>query len=91
MEHLCKMGHPGYKFYDDYKTYEQRCLVEDPMGSKLVFPDAEVEIEYLEVYITKLTDKEKDQAGSNLMIQELEMEESQNEVKEIEERETEEK
>ena len=43
------MGHPSYKFYDDWNTYEKRCFAEDPMGAKLVFPEAEAEIVDLEI------------------------------------------
>ena len=52
------MGHPGYKFYDDYNTYEKRCLHEDPTGAKLIFPEAEAEIVELEVYLSELKEKE---------------------------------
>ena len=52
------MGHPGYKFYDDYNIYERRCFQEDPTGSKLVFPEAEAEIVELEIYLSELKEKE---------------------------------
>ena len=37
LEYLCKMGHPSYKFYDDWNVYKQRCKVEDPSGCYLIF------------------------------------------------------
>ena len=48
------MGHPSYKFYDDWNTYEERCKAEDPVGAKLVFPDEEAEILDLDDYQSKL-------------------------------------
>ena len=56
LEYLRKLGHPSYKFYDDYETYEQRCQTEETAGSKLVFPEAEAEIDDLEVYLIRLED-----------------------------------
>ena len=58
LDYLRKKGHPSYKFYDDYLTYEQRCLEEDPVGSKLVFPEAEAEMIDLEVYKHNLKEAE---------------------------------
>ena len=52
------MGHPNYKFYDDLNTYEKRCMNEDPIGAKLVFPEAEAEIIDLEVYLSELTNED---------------------------------
>ena len=63
LKYLRDMGHPGYKFYDDYNTFEKRCLQEDPTGSKLVFPEAEAEIVELEVYLSEL--KEIDHGVNN--------------------------
>ena len=54
LQYLRDLGHPGYKFYDDYNTYEKRCFSEDPRGSKLVFPEAEAEIVELDVYLSEL-------------------------------------
>ena len=51
LEYLRKMGHPSYKFYDDWNVYKQRCLDQDPTGCKLVFPEAEDEIMDLEEYL----------------------------------------
>ena len=59
------MGHPSYKFYDDWSSYEKRCLAEDPTGAKLVFPEAEAEIVELETFISELKDKEIDKSGSD--------------------------
>ena len=50
LKFLHDMGHPSYKFYDDWNTYENRCFSEDPTGAKLVFPEAEAEIVDLELY-----------------------------------------
>ena len=58
LKYLHDMGHPSYKFYDDYNSYEKRCFSEDPTGSKLVFPEAEAEIIELDVYISELKYKE---------------------------------
>ena len=44
LDYIRKSGHPGYKFYDDWNTYEKRCLTEDPKGAVLIFPEAENEI-----------------------------------------------
>ena len=54
LKYLRDMGHPGYKFYDDYNLYEKRCLRGDPNGAKLLFPEAEAEIVELEVYLSEL-------------------------------------
>ena len=50
LKFLNDLGHPSYKFYDDWNVYEKRCKAEDPFGAKLVFPDPEVEIVELDVY-----------------------------------------
>ena len=44
LDYLHQMGHPGYKFYDDWNTYKRRCSAEDPKGLLLVFPEPENEI-----------------------------------------------
>ena len=31
LEYLCLMGHPSYKFYDDWSSYERRCYDQDPL------------------------------------------------------------
>ena len=54
LDYLCKMGHPSYKFYDDWNTYKKRCVNDDPMGAKLIFPEAEAEIVDLEIYLSEL-------------------------------------
>ena len=54
LKYLCDMGHPSYKFYDDWNIYEKRCRAEDPMGAMLVFPDTEAEIVDLDVYRREL-------------------------------------
>ena len=38
---LKNSGHPGYKFYDDLHTYEDRCEREDPEGFSLIYPNYE--------------------------------------------------
>ena len=48
MKYLCEKGHPSYKFY------KQRCLAEDPMGSKLIFPETEEENVNLDEYLNKI-------------------------------------
>ena len=58
------MVHPSYKFYDDWRSYNKRFLAEDPIGAKLVFPEAKAEIVELETYISELKDKEVDKSGS---------------------------
>ena len=58
LDYLCKMGHPSYKFYDDWNTYKKRCVINDPIGSKLIFPEAEAEIVDLEVYLSELKEKQ---------------------------------
>ena len=63
LEYLCKMVHPSYKFYDDWRSYNKRFLAEDPIGAKLVFPEAEAEIVEVETYISELKDKEVDKRG----------------------------
>ena len=52
------MGHPSYKFYDDWNVYKQRCLKEDPTGCKLVFPEAENEIVNLDEYLKEIKEIE---------------------------------
>ena len=64
LEYLRKMGHPSYKFYDDWRTYEKRCLTEDPVGAKLVFPEAEAEIVDLKTYLSELEDMKVDKGGT---------------------------
>ena len=54
LEYLHEMGHPGYKFYDDWNTYEKRCLTEDAKGALLVFPEVENEIIDLDMYKEEL-------------------------------------
>ena len=55
LEYLKQMGHPSYKFYDDFNVYKQRCFKEDPTGCKLVFPEAEHEILDLQEYLDERT------------------------------------
>ena len=43
------------KFYDDLNTYEKRCFKEDPIGAKIVFPEAEEEIVDLDIYLSELS------------------------------------
>ena len=62
LDFLSKRGHPGYKFYDDYNTYERRCLVEDPIGSKIFISEGEEMIDDLEEYLVKL--KSMDEKGN---------------------------
>ena len=64
LEYLCKMVHPSYKFSDDWRSYNKRFLAEDPIGAKLVSPEAEAEIVEVEAYISELKDKEVDKSGS---------------------------
>ena len=64
LRYLNKVGHPSYKFYDDLNTYEKRCFNEDPIGAKMVFPEAEAEIVDLEIYLTELdSQQDKQNAG----------------------------
>ena len=75
------MGHPGYKFYDDWNTYERRCLSEDPTGAKLIFSEAEEEIIDLDIYRRELKevqdvkfslrDNDKDQNGQDIEVDEV--------------------
>ena len=57
LEYLRQMGHPSYKFYDDFNVYKQRCLEEDPTGCKLVFPEAEDVILELDEFLDEKTKK----------------------------------
>ena len=59
LKFLTTMGHPSYKFYDDWNTYEKRCKAEDPIGAKLVFRDEESEIVDMDVY-RKVNEKIQD-------------------------------
>ena len=54
LDYLCEMGHPSYKFYGDWNTYQNRCSKEDPRGSKLIFPVEEDEIVDLEFFLEHL-------------------------------------
>ena len=90
LQYLCKMGHPSYKFYDDWNTYEKRCLAEDPMGAKLVFPEAEEEIIDLDIYISELKEMQAAKSGqkkndNELDAQIIELDEDDEEKKEEEE------
>ena len=85
------MGHPSYKFYDDWNTYRKRCTDEDPGGAKLVFPKPEEDIIDLELYIDRLRDMDdadnisnKDDIG-DLESKKLEIEEEERHDKEEEE------
>ena len=37
LEKLQKYKNPHYKFYDDYKIYQERCKEDDPLGYEVVF------------------------------------------------------
>ena len=63
------MGHPSYKFYDDWNVYKTRCLQEDPGGAKLVFPEPEEEIIDLELYVSQLKDVEGTETSSKTDIE----------------------
>ena len=86
---LCTMGHPSYKFYDDYKKYEQRCLVEDPIGSTLVFPEAQADIEDLELYLSNLKHQEMDSRSLDITEKVLDQEDIENEENDVEKEEQE--
>ena len=64
LDFLSKNGHPSYKFYDDFNTYEKRCQVEDPIGSKLFISEGDEIIDDLEEYLVKLQTME-DKGESN--------------------------
>ena len=89
LDYLSKMGHPSYKFYDDWNTYRIRCTEEDPGGAKLVFPEPEEEIMDLEPYVNQLRDMEvKENICNKNDMEELELENL--EIEEEEKREMEE-
>ena len=84
------MCHPSYKFYDDWNTYEKRCFAEDPMGAKLVFPEAEAEIIDLEIYISEMKEMHTDinspeNNGNNMDPPSIIMEEMKKDEEKIEE------
>ena len=85
LDFLSKSGHPSYKFYDDWNTYEKRCLGEDPVGAKLVFPEPEQDIVDLEAYINQIRDTEVDENnkdGSLQVEEEKEKEKDEEEYRE---------
>ena len=41
LHYLKKMGHPYYQFYEDFKTYKNRCKIEDDDGHSLLFENDE--------------------------------------------------
>ena len=89
LNYLCTMGHPSYKFYDDYNKYEQRCLREDPIGSTLVFPEAQEDIDDLKLYLCKLKEKEMnsrslDETGKDIDLENNDIEENDEEKEEQE-------
>ena len=65
LKYLHDMGHPSYKFYDDFNTYEKRCFREDPTGAKMVFPEAEAEIVDLDIYLCELMETGATNAGGD--------------------------
>ena len=79
LDYLRKMGHPGYKFFDDRNTYEKRCLTEDAKGALLVFPEEENEIVDLDMYkeeLARLDGAKTDEPNSdNHEVYEIEEEE----------------
>ena len=43
LNYLKKSGHPYYQFYDDFNTYQKRCLTNDPEGHNILFEEDTVE------------------------------------------------
>ena len=39
LDKLKEKKNPHYKFYEDYSTYKERCIKNDPKGSKLLYKD----------------------------------------------------
>ena len=64
LQFLCEKGHPSYKFYDDWKKYQDRCLEEDALGAKLVFPEEEAEIVDLKPYLNMLSIREAENSST---------------------------
>ena len=91
LDRLRSAGNPYYKFYDDYEAYENKCMVEDPVGHSVMFrveEDEDDEIfekldlaNYFELsdHIEKETDKEEDKGN-----EEKEEEKEADEKEEIE-------
>ena len=40
LEKLKNSKNPHYKFYEDFSTYKERCIQNDPKGSKLLYTDS---------------------------------------------------
>ena len=86
LEFLCEKGHPSYKFYDDWNVYQNRCKLEDPMRSKIIFPEEESEIIDLKPYLALLAAEQHN--NSSTVIDEV-IEKCQSERKEVESKEDE--
>ena len=85
LDYLQKKGHPGYKFYDDFNTYEKRCVAEDPKGAVLIFPEAENEIVDLENYRDELKKSDRPESQEEKELNDIHIEQIEKEKSEEEE------